>query len=151
MSLELEGQEKKNQFQKEPHAHQIVAAQAKHPGQYTHPPLCPIDKGNVSEIGGCLQKLDKAHILDLGMNLGISHSKLTEIMDSKTFPEDVITAWLQREGKRGTPSWANLIGALTDLLVKQEGMSRGRGLPIEIMRTKKTNVEVVQHLNVSDP
>ena len=61
VSLELDGQEKKSQLQREPHAHQIVAAQAKHPGQYTHPPSCPIDKGNISEISECLQKFDEIH------------------------------------------------------------------------------------------
>lgn len=144
MSFELEGQEEKSQLQKEPHAHEIVAAQAKHPGQYTHPPLCPIDKSNISEIAGCLQKLDETHIFDLGMTLGISHSKLTEMMDSPSFAEDIITAWLQREEQRGAPSWVTMISALTDLLVKQEGMSRGT------TRTTAEAVQVSQDPKVSD-
>ena len=98
----------------------------------------------MSEISGCLQKLDETHIFDLGMTLGISHSKLTEMMDSPSFAEDVITAWLQREGQRGAPSWVILISALTDLLVEQEGMSRGT------TRTTAEAVQVSRRPKVSD-
>ena len=150
VSFKLEGQEEKSQLQKEPHlhqiephAHQIVKAQAKHPLQ-NHPPLCPIDKGNISEISGCLQKLDKTHIFDLGMTLGISDSKLTEMMDSPSFAEDIITAWLRREERRGAPSWVTLISALTDLLVKQERMSKGT------TGTTAEAVQASQHPKVSD-
>ena len=128
-----------SQFQKEQQALKIAKFQSKHPGQYT--PLCPIDKGNISEISGCLQKLDKAHILDLEMNLGISHSKLTKMMDSPSFAEDVASAWFQREEQRGTPTWVNLVSALTDLLLKQEGISS------EVIRT---NNEASQNPKVSD-
>ena len=113
-------------------------AQAKHPDRYSHPSPCYID---MSEISGCLQKLNKTHILDLGMTLGISHSKLTAMMNSQNFTEYVVAAWLQREEQRGTPTWVNLITALTDLLLKQERISS------EIIRTSN---ETSQNPKVSD-
>ena len=118
--------------------HQTVQAQAKHPDQYSHPSLCYKD---ISEISGCLQKLNKTHILDLGMTLGISHSKLTAMMNSQNFTEDVVAAWLQGEEQKGTPTWVKLITALTDLLLKQEGISS------EIIRTSN---ETSQNHKVSD-
>lgn len=139
MSLELALSQ-----QSELRTQQIVTT---HQGQYTHPPVCHIDKGDISEISGCLQKLDKADISHLGMTLGISHSKLTEMKDSPSFPRDVITVWLQREEQRSTPTWKNLISALTDLVVKHEGMAS------EILQTERTTAEAVhmQHPEVSEP
>ena len=132
----LEGLE--DESQQKDYTDQTVQAQVKHPDQYSHPSLCYID---ISEISGCLQKLDKTHILDLGVTLGISHSKLTEMMNSQNFKEDVVSAWLQREEQKGTPSCVVLITALTDLLVKQEGISS------EIIRTSD---ETSQNPKVSD-
>ena len=144
-STASEGQEHESQLLKEPSVHQTVKVQAKHQGQYT-----PLYKSNMSEISGCLQKLRKTHIFDLGMTLGITQSKLTEMMDSPSFAEDVASAWFQIEEQRGAPTWVNLISALTDLLIKQEGMSS------IIMRTKRTTagvvqVHTVQHPKVSKP
>ena len=140
--LKLEELEEESQLLKEPSAHQLEKAQTKHPEQYT--PLCPIDKGNISEIAGCVQKLDKTHTLELGMTLGISHSKLTEMMDSPCFAQDVVAAWLQKEEQRGTPTWVILISALTDLLVKQERMSSGT------TTITAAAVQASQHPKVSD-
>ena len=132
----LEGLE--DESQQKDYTDQTVQAQAKHPDQYSHPSLCYID---MSEISGCLQKLNKTHILDLGVTLGISHSKLTKMMNSQSFTEDVVSTWVQREEQKGTPSCVVLITALTDLLVKQEGISS------EIIRTSN---EVSQNPKVSD-
>ena len=127
-----------DESQQKDYIHQTVQAQAKHPEQYSHPSLCYID---MSEISGCLQKLNKTHILDLGVTLGISHSKLTKMMNSQSFTEDVVATWLQREEQKGTPSCVVLITALTDLLLKQERISS------EIIRTSN---EASQNPKVSD-
>ena len=132
--------EHESQLLKVPSVHQTMKVQAKHPGQFT-----PLYKSNMSEISGCLQHLGKTHIFDLGMTLGISHSKLTEMMDSPSFAEDVASAWFQIEEQRGTPTWVHLISVLTELLIKQEGMSS------EIMRNTRVTAEVVQVCTVQHP
>ena len=144
-STASEGLEHESQLLKESSVHQIEKVPAKHPGQYT-----PLYKSNMSEISECLQKLGKTHIFNLGMTLGITDSKLTEMMESPSYAENVASAWLQREEERDTPTWVNLISTLTDLLVKPKGRSS------EIVGAKGTTAEVLhvhtsQHLKVSKP
>ena len=120
-SLELVDE---SQLQKEPHAHQEVKAKLKHSGQYTNLLLCPIDKNSIHEISQYLQKFDKTHILHLGRTVGLSHSKLTKMMDSPSFAEDIMTAWYQREEQRGIPIWMNLINALLVQEVSELGIMK---------------------------
>ena len=48
-------------------------------------------------------------------------------MYSETYREDVIAAWLRREGdvdkKTGAPTWSSLVKALRDPYVGQEGIA----------------------------
>ena len=61
---------------------------------------------------------------DLGLVLGIKPHKTKAMMDSSTFLDDVITAWLRGEDqvkKKGEPSWTVLVRALEHPRVGQCG------------------------------
>ena len=79
------------------------------------------------EITDYLLKLEKTHIYNLGLVLGISQHKTKAMMDSSTFLDDVIAAWLRREDqvkKKGEPSWTVLVRALEHPRVGQCGISQ---------------------------
>jgi len=71
--------------------------------------------------------MEKAHVYHLGLVLGLNHHKLRAKMeDSKTFLDDVISAWLRKEDQvmeRGEPSWRVLISALKHRRVGQTGIA----------------------------
>ena len=79
------------------------------------------------DITNYLLPLEKTHIYNLGLVLGISQRKTKAMMDSSTFLDDVITAWLRREDqvkKKGEPSWTVLVRALEHPRVRQCGISQ---------------------------
>ena len=79
------------------------------------------------DITDYLLPLEKTHIYNLGLVLGISQHKTKGMMDSSTFLDDVIAAWLRREdqvNKKGEPSWTVLIRALEHPRVGQCGISQ---------------------------
>ena len=79
------------------------------------------------DITDYLLPLEKTHVYNLGLVLGISHYKTKAMMDSNTFLKDVITAWLRREDhvkKIGEPSWTVLVKALKHPRVGQLGISQ---------------------------
>ena len=54
-------------------------------------------------------------LYNLGLVLGLNQQRVKGWMDSPTFLDDVITAWLQREDKvdkKGAPTWKTLVKAL---------------------------------------
>ena len=70
--------------------------------------------------------MDKIHIYNLGLVLGLTQTKVKAKMDSDTFLDDVITAWLRREDKvpeKGEPSWTVLVNALKHPRVGQTGIA----------------------------
>ena len=70
--------------------------------------------------------MEKIHIYNLGLVLGLRHSKVKAMMDSTTFLGDVIAAWLRKEDKvteKGEPSWTVLINALKQSRVGQTGIA----------------------------
>ena len=70
---------------------------------------------DLTDITDYLLSLEKIHVYNLGLVLGISQHKTKAMMDSSTFVGNVITAWLRREDqvkKKGEPSWAVLVRAL---------------------------------------
>ena len=70
--------------------------------------------------------MDKSHIYNLGLVLGLRHSKVKALMDSTTFLDDVITAWLRKEdqvAEKGEPSWTVLVNALKHRRVGQTGIA----------------------------
>ena len=82
---------------------------------------------DLTDITDYLLPLEKIHIYNLGLVLGISQRKAKTIMNSDTFVDDVIAAWLRREDqvkKKGEPSWTVLVRALEHPRVGQCGISQ---------------------------
>ena len=78
------------------------------------------------EVTDYLLDMEKVQIYDLGLVLGLRHSKLKTIMDSTTFRDDVIAAWLRKEdqvAEKGEPSWRVLVDALKHRRVGQTGIA----------------------------
>ena len=85
---------------------------------------------DLTDITDYLLPLEKIHIYNLGLVLGISQHKAKTIMNSDTFVDDVIAAWLRREDqvkKKGEPSWTVLVSALEHPRVGQCGISHDIG------------------------
>ena len=78
------------------------------------------------DVTDYLQNIDKTHIYNLGLVLGLRQTKVRAMKDSDTFLDDVITAWLRREDKvteKGEPSWTVLANALKHHRVGQTGIA----------------------------
>jgi len=91
-------------------------------------PVLPVSSGDDDflEITEYLIDLEKTDVYNLGLVLGLSQRKVAAKMDSKTFLDDIITAWLRKEDqviKRGEPSWTVLVSALKHRRVGQTGIA----------------------------
>ena len=84
-------------------------------------------ESDICEIAGYLGQLDRANFCRLGLCLGLRHSSIKDMMHSETYREDMIAAWLRREGdvdkKTGVPTWRTLVKALRNPRVKQDGIA----------------------------
>ena len=70
--------------------------------------------------------MEKIHIYHLGLILGLRQSKLKTMMESATFLDDVIAAWLRKEDRvteKCEPNWMVLINALRHRRVGQTGIA----------------------------
>ena len=70
--------------------------------------------------------MDKTHIYNLGLLLGLRQTKVKALTDSHSFLDDVIAAWLRKEDQvtdKGEPSWTVLISALKHRRVGQTGIA----------------------------
>ena len=70
--------------------------------------------------------MEKNHIYNLGLVLGLTQPKLKAMKDYDTFLDDVIAAWLRKEDNvkdKGEPSWTVLISALKHCRVSQTGIA----------------------------
>ena len=70
--------------------------------------------------------MEKTHIYHLGVVLGLRHNNVKTMMDSATFLDDVIAAWLRKEDQvteKGEPSWTVLVNALKHPRVGQTGIA----------------------------
>ena len=79
------------------------------------------------DITDYLLPLERMHVYNLGLVLGISQHKTKAMINSDTFLDDVIAAWLRREDqvkKKGEPSWTVLVRALEHPRVGQCGISQ---------------------------
>ena len=70
--------------------------------------------------------MEKSHIYNLGLVLGLRQTKAKALMDSPTFLDDVITAWLRKDQgtEKGKPSWTVLVNALKHHRVGQTGIAK---------------------------
>ena len=78
------------------------------------------------EVTEYLIDMPKTDVYNLGLVLGLSQHKVAANMDSKTFLDDVISAWLRKEDqviKKGEPSWTVLVSALQHRRVGQTGIA----------------------------
>ena len=58
--------------------------------------------------------------------MGLTQTKVKGMMNSETFLDDVIAAWLRKEDdvtEKGEPSWTVLISALKHCRVRQAGIA----------------------------
>ena len=81
---------------------------------------------DLGDITSYLHKLDKTAVCNLGLVLGLDYTRLQGMMDSPTFLQDMLAAWLQRVDKVqqvGLPTWKKLMEALRDPRVGQNGIS----------------------------
>lgn len=81
---------------------------------------------DVAEVTNYLLVLRNADIHSLGLSLGLNYTRLKKLETSKTFREDMIAAWLQKEDhvlKKGPPTWETLIKALKHPRVNQTGVA----------------------------
>ena len=88
-------------------------------------PLCLADE-DLLQITNYLLNMEKYHIYNLGLVMGLAQPKLKTMRDSDTFLDDVIAAWLRKEDnvkKMGEPSWTVLIRALKHPRVMQIGIA----------------------------
>jgi len=76
------------------------------------------------EITEYLIDLEKTDVYNLGLVLGLSRRKVVAKMESKTFLDDIITTWLQKEDQvKGDPSWTVLVSALKHRRVGKTGIA----------------------------
>jgi len=76
------------------------------------------------EITEYLIDLEKTDVYNLGLVLGLSRRKVVAKMESKTFLDDIITAWLQKEDQgKEEPSWTVLVSALKHRRVGKTGIA----------------------------
>ena len=88
--------------------------------------LIPSATEDFLEITEYLIDMPKTDVYNLGLVLGLSQHKVAANMDSKTFLDDVISAWLRKEDqviKKGDPSWTVLVSALQHRRVGQTGIA----------------------------
>ena len=84
---------------------------------------------HMEEICRYLTVLSQQNILDLGMVLGISYPNLKDYKQSapQQFLYEVVAAWLRKQDfvieKGRTPTWHNLVKALRDDTVRQNGIA----------------------------
>ena len=81
---------------------------------------------NVGDITSYLHELNKPAVCNLGLVLGLGYTRLQGMMDSPTFLQDMLAAWLQRVDnvqQVGVPTWKKLVEALKDPIVGQNGIS----------------------------
>ena len=81
---------------------------------------------DLADITSYLHKLDKTTVCKLGLVLGLDYTRLQGMMDSPTFLQSMLAAWLQRVDKVqqvGLPTWKKLVEALRDPRVGQNGIS----------------------------
>ena len=82
--------------------------------------------GDLVEVTKYLLELDQTAIHNLGLTLGLYYPHLNKMETSKTFRDDVIAAWLQKEDqvlKMGIPTWETLVKVLRDPRVNHTGIA----------------------------
>ena len=61
---------------------------------FVHSILTPLGEKHLLSVTDYLLDMEKLHIYNLGVVLGLKQTKVKTLKDSDTFLDDVITAWL---------------------------------------------------------
>ena len=86
--------------------------------------ISTLAEDNLLEITEYLQEMQNKDFYDLGVALELRQSKVKTMMDTDTFRDDVIAAWLRKEDcVKENPSWTVLINALKHRRVGQTGIA----------------------------
>ena len=76
---------------------------------------------------GYLHTLDKNQLTNLGLVLGLSPYRVTELMDKAFFLGNVVLLWLSQADqvatRSGVPTWRSLVKALRHELLGQNGIA----------------------------
>ena len=94
---------------------------------FVHSNFTHLGEKDLLSITDYLLDMDKSHIYNLGLVLGLRQTKVKTLKDSDTFLDDVITAWLRKEdqvAEKGEPSWTVLVNALKHRRVGQTGIAK---------------------------
>ena len=94
---------------------------------FDHSILTSLGEKDLLDITDYLLDMEKSHIYNLGVVLGLKQTKVKTLKDSDTFLDDVITAWLRKEDRvteKGEPSWTVLVNALKHRRVGQTGIAK---------------------------
>ena len=92
----------------------------------------------MTEISKYLVKLDKTHLLNLGVVFGLSFLKLQSLQDFPTFQNALVSRWILKQDyvieKGLRPTWRNLVIGLKDHRVGQTGLAediaRAKGIEL---------------------
>ena len=117
--------------------------------------ILPSGESDLLDITDYLLVMEKAHIYNLGLVLGIRQTKLKALKDSDTFLDDAISAWLRKEDQvteKGDPSWTVLVNALQHPRVGQSGIADKiakdkRGLCYKTLIKERTKQPIKQPFN----
>ena len=74
--------------------------------------------------------MEKTHVYNLGLVLGLRHNKVKAMMDFANFLDGVIAAWLQKKDQVPEPSWTVLVNALKHRRVGQTGIANNIALEV---------------------
>jgi len=88
--------------------------------------VASVGEDDLLDITDYLMELSKTEVYNLGLVLGLSKHRVEDIMDSRPFLDEVITAWLQKVDlvkKRGAPTWQRLVEALRHQRIGQSGIA----------------------------
>ena len=81
---------------------------------------------DLHDITNYLHVLGKSEVKKLGLNFGLTYQRINSMIDSSSFLEDMVAAWLQGADKvqeKGIPTWERLIEALRHETVQQNGIA----------------------------
>ena len=79
------------------------------------------------EVTDYLNNLNKSHIYNLGLVLGLDYNRVVDLRDNcgsnQDFLDSVVASWLQKEDRVKDVSWTALITALRNKRLRQNGIA----------------------------
>ena len=82
---------------------------------------------DLHDITNYLHELGKPELMRLGLNFGLNYKRIENKMDSSTFLEEMVVAWLQGADnvqQKGIPTWERLVEALRHKNLQHHGIAR---------------------------